>query len=195
MIALIGKTCAGKDTILAEMISRFNYKPVVTYTTRPARDGEIDGVHYHFIDKSQFRRMKLQGFFAETTSYNVASGGTWYYGTRLKDLNDDSIIIVNPEGLRELKKNKNLNIVSFLITASEDTIRKRLSKRGDNPKEAERRLESDRKDFADILDLVDFSFSNDLGINVCHIANLIHTIYHYTDIGSENYRRKWLENN
>ena len=79
MICLLGRTCAGKDTVLKQLASNFGYKPVVTYTTRPMRPGEVDGVDYHFIDKSQFRRMKLQGFFAETTSYNVATGDTWYY--------------------------------------------------------------------------------------------------------------------
>ena len=154
MLCLLGRTCVGKDTILKQLVSNFGYKPVVTYTTRPMRDGEVDGVDYHFIDKSQFRRMKLQGFFAETTSYNVATGETWYYGTLLKDLKDDSIIILNPEGLRTLKQNKDLNIVSFLITAKEETLRERLSKRGDNPKEAERRLKADREDFADISEFV-----------------------------------------
>lgn len=194
MICLVGKSCTGKDTILKEMLSGFNYKPVVTYTTRPPRPGEVDGVDYHFIDKSQFRRMKIQGFFAETTSYNVATGETWYYGTRLKDLNDDSIIILNPEGLRTLKENKDLNIVSFLITAKEETLRERLKKRGDNPEEAERRLEADRNDFKDINDLIDFSLSNDLGIDVANIANLIHIIYSHTDTGM-SYRRKCFENN
>ena len=177
MICLLGRTCVGKDTILKQLISNFGYKPVVSYTTRPARPGEVDGVDYHFIDKSQFRRMKLQGFFAETTSYNVATGETWYYGTCLKDLNDDSVIILNPEGLRTLKQNKNLNIVYFLITANEETLRERLNKRGDNPEEAERRLKADREDFSDIGELVDFSFSNDLGISIVELSTLINMTY------------------
>lgn len=177
MICLVGKTCAGKDSILKNLVSNFEYKPVVTYTTRPMRDGEVDGVDYHFIDKSQFRRMKIQGFFAETTSYNVATGETWYYGTLLKDLKDDSVIILNPEGLRTLKENKDLNIVSFLITAKEETLRERLKKRGDNPEEAERRLEADRKDFENILELVDFSFSNDLDISIVELCTLINMTY------------------
>ena len=181
MICLLGRTCVGKDTILKQLISNLGYKPVVTYTTRPMRNGEVDGVDYHFIDKSQFRRMKIQGFFAETTSYNVATGDTWYYGTLLKDLNDDSIIILNPEGLKTLKQNKDLNIVSFLITAKEETLRERLSKRGDKPEEAERRLKADRKDFADISELVDFSFSNDLGIGVNELSALIHTTYSHVN--------------
>ena len=177
MLCLVGKSCTGKDTILKKMLSNFGYKPVVTYTTRPARPGEVDGVDYHFIDKSQFRRMKLQGFFAETTSYNVSTGETWYYGTLLKDLNDDSIIILNPEGLRTLKENKDLNIVSFLITAKEGTLRERLKKRGDNLEEAERRFEADKKDFENILELVDFSFSNDLGISIVELCTLINITY------------------
>lgn len=177
MLVLVGKTCTGKDTLLKQLVSNFGYKPVVSYTTRPPRSGEVDGEDYHFIDKSQFRRMKLQGFFAETTSYNVATGETWYYGTLLKDLKDDSIIILNPEGLRTLKHNKDLNIVSFLITAKEETLRERLANRGDNPEESERRLKADQEDFSNISDLVDFSFSNDLGISLIELSTLINMTY------------------
>ena len=176
MLVLLGKTSVGKDTILKE-ITKLGLKSIVSYTTRPMRDGEVEGVNYHFIDKSQFRRMKLQGFFAETTSYNVATGGTWYYGSALKDMNDDAIVILNPEGLRALKENKDIHPISFLITAKEDTLRERLKKRGDNPEEAERRLKADKEDFSDIDDLVDFSFSNDLGISVEALSQLIHTTY------------------
>ena len=56
-------------------------------------------------------------------------------------------------------------------------MRERLNKRGDNPEEAERRLKADREDFANISELVDFSFSNDLGISVDALGVLIHTTY------------------
>lgn len=77
---------------------------VVSYTTRPLRPGEEQDIAYHFITKEDFFKKEQQGFFAETTSYNVATGDIWYYGSAAEDLTDDKVIIVNPEGLKKLKK-------------------------------------------------------------------------------------------
>ena len=176
MLTLIGKTAVGKDSVL-QYLTRYGMSTIVSYTTRPPRVGEEDGVTYHFVSKEKFLKLKKDGFFAETTSYNVATGETWYYGSAIEDLKDDSVIILNPEGLKQIKKVEGLNPVSFLITASEDTIRRRLEVRGDKPEEAERRLKADREDFKDILNYVDFAFSNDLGVNVGELAFLICNTY------------------
>ena len=80
MVVLVGESGSGKSSIEKYLVHNYGYEKIVTYTTRPMRDGEVDGVDYHFIDKSQFRRFKLQDFFAETAEYNG-----WYYGTAKKD--------------------------------------------------------------------------------------------------------------
>lgn len=102
MLLLCGKTATGKNTIQNELI-KMGMKSVVTYTTRPSREGEIDGIDYHFITKEEFFRKKEQNFFAETTSYDVATGDKWYYGSAVEDLTDDKAIIVNPHGLKDRK--------------------------------------------------------------------------------------------
>lgn len=151
MIVLCGKTCSGKDTIKRELIER-GFEGVVTYTTRPPRAGEIDGVHYHFITQRDFMNKKEAGFFLETTSYQVASGETWYYGTAKDNLKNNSVIIMNPDGIKFLHSCPELKLKSviFYVYANEETILKRLKLRGDNPDEAARRLEADKKDFEDI---------------------------------------------
>ena len=55
-ICLIGKSCSGKDTVTKELIS-MGYEKIITYTTRPQRNGEIDGIHYHFISEKLFKKM------------------------------------------------------------------------------------------------------------------------------------------
>lgn len=178
MIILLGKTCSGKDTIKKELIN-LGYKPVITYTTRPMRDGEIDGVSYHFISKKEFLQKKSEGFFAETTSYNVATGETWYYGSAIEDLTKDKVIIANPDGVKKLKQFLDLNPIVFHILADEETIRERLIQRGDNEKEALRRLKADESDFLDIDKHVDFSIKNDGNINSTPDVNaaLINLLY------------------
>ena len=178
MIALIGKTASGKDSIKKELL-KLGYESVVTTTTRPMRPGEVQDVSYHFIDKSQFRRLNIQGFFVETTSYDTVHG-TWYYGTQKKDLedNDNKVIILNPDGILSLMRTIDMsNWVVFFIDCPEEIIKKRLNKRGDNPEEAERRLEADRKDFVNILRLCDHRIINDGRRKIDEIAHKIHALY------------------
>lgn len=159
MILLLGKTCSGKDTILNEIV-KLGYKKLVTYTTRPMRPGEIEGVNYHYVSTEDFLLKEANGFFAETTSYNVATGDTWYYGSAIEDYDKDTVMIVNPDGIKRIKKIQSLNPVVFYIQAKENIIRKRLSKRGDNLVEAERRILADDKDFFGIDKYVDYFASN-----------------------------------
>lgn len=159
MILLIGKTASGKDTILNEIV-KMGYSKLVTYTTRPMRTGEINGINYHYISKEEFLLKQKEGFFAETTSYNVATGETWYYGSALEDFNRDKVMIVNPDGVKQISKIKSLNPVVFYIQAEEEVIRERLFKRGDNKDEFERRMAADDRDFFGIEKYIDFSISN-----------------------------------
>ena len=176
MILLVGKTCSGKDTIRKELI-KLGMNSVVTYTTRPPRDGEINGITYHFISKEDFFEKEQKGFFAETTSYNVASGDTWYYGSAVEDLTEDKVIIVNPYGLKQIKKIQSLKPVSFYLKTSEKTIIKRLKKRGDAMDEGIRRLSRDNKDFQYVHNSVDFMFSNDKGLPSKTLEKIILSTY------------------
>lgn len=153
---------------------------IVTYTTRPKRENEEDGIAYHFISNEDFLEKTQQGFFAESTSYNVATGETWYYGSALEDFVNDKVIIVNPYSLRQIRKIKTLNPIAFYLTAGEETIWNRLRQRGDNSAEARRRLNADDKDFEDIEQYIDFSFSNDLGLKPELLAEMI--LYTYNKV-------------
>lgn len=179
MLLLCGKSCAGKDTIQKELI-KMGMKSVVSYTTRPKREHETEGVEYHFISTEEFLQREAEGFFAETTSYNVVTGEIWHYGSAVEDLTDDKVIIVNPHGLRQLKEIPSLNPITFYITAGEETIWNRLRERGDKAAEARRRLNADDEDFAYIENDVDFSFSNDLGLKPELLAEMI--LYTYNKV-------------
>lgn len=176
MLILCGKTASGKDTLLKELV-KLGYKTVVSFTTRPMRQGETNGVEYNFVDEKTFKDMTNNGEFAETTSYKVASGETWYYGSRKIDLTDDKAIILNPEGLKAMKSIPGVNPTSFYLRVDEDEIANRLTKRGDNPKESARRLKADRKDFKGIEDYVDFIIPNDKGISPSDMALVVSTFY------------------
>lgn len=176
MLILVGKTSSGKDTIRNELIKTYSMKPIVTYTTRPMRDGEIDGVTYHYVTKEKFSELDYEGFFAETSSYNIETGETWYYGTPIKDLNKDSIIISNPSGVKALKKLKEFDPVVAYVYCDRDMTWNRLRQRGDKNDEAVRRMAADDEDFKDIMTIADIAIKNQ-GMSPCYTARIIHYFY------------------
>lgn len=176
MIALSGKTASGKNSIRDEL-EKLGYSSIITYTTRPMRNEEVQDLTYHFITEEEFLKKKEDGFFAETTSYNVATGETWHYGTSIESLNDkNGVLIVNPDGLRELRKYKGLNIVGFYIIADEDTIWNRLRMRGDSAEESRRRINADEEDFKDITNHIDYAVSN-TNKTPCCTAGIVKYLY------------------
>ena len=183
MILLCGRTASGKNTIRDEIV-KLGVKPIVTYTTRPMRKGEIDGVTYHFITNDDFLGKESEGFFAETTSYNVATGDIWHYGTAKEDLSGGRVLIVNPDGLKAIKDMKDIKTTSFLIYADEETIWNRLMQRGDSEKEAKRRLQADNEDFKDINDYIDFFIRNE-DCDPKEVANLIIYLIEINNRGGE----------
>lgn len=158
MIIIIGKTASGKDTVVKMLCEQHICKKIITYTTRPMRENEVDGITYHFISDEEFKQKINEGFFAEYKSYQ-SEFGEWFYGTSEESIlnsDDNSIIILTPQGYKDiLSKYPNLNYKSIYLYASNRTIRKRLIERGDNKDEAVRRVRHDNKDFRGIYKIVD----------------------------------------
>ena len=78
---LMGKSASGKDTIykkLRECCPKL--RTIVLYTTRPMRDGETDGVEYHFTTPDQLARFEKAGKVIELRTYQTVCG-PWSYAT------------------------------------------------------------------------------------------------------------------
>ena len=175
MIIIIGKTASGKDTIVNKLISLYGLKKVITYTTRSQRKGEKQDVTYHFISEEDFKQKINEGFFAEWKSY-ITVDGVWYYGTALDDLenaDDKSVIILTPDGYRDVINKLTRRPISIYLYANNQTIKKRLIKRGDDPKEAERRVSHDNDDFKGIENEVDKIVYNNDGTDINNVVQKI----------------------
>ena len=79
---LIGKSCAGKDSIYKRLIEdkELGLHPVIRYTTRPIRDGEKNGVNYHFVDMDERNDLIAKDKVIEEQVYHTVHGD-WYYFT------------------------------------------------------------------------------------------------------------------
>jgi guanylate kinase len=79
--SLLGKSSSGKDTIYKELLKKFpDLQEVVMYTTRPIRQGERDGVEYHFVDEDKLAHLTKEGKVIEQRAYNTIHG-VWKYFT------------------------------------------------------------------------------------------------------------------
>lgn len=78
---VMGKSASGKDTIFNRLYEECpRTKKLITYTTRPIRDGEENGVDYHFVDESVIEEYRKQGKLIEMRTYNTVKG-PWTYAT------------------------------------------------------------------------------------------------------------------
>ena len=148
IIAICGKSAAGKDTLLQYMKNLKGTHEIISCTTRPEREGEIDGVNYHFRSPGEFLRLELEGQMLETSDFRE-----WHYGTPLWSLKKSAINIgvFNPKGIESLMEDKRVELYVVQVIASDKTRLLRSLHREKNPNvdEIVRRYMTDKKDFED----------------------------------------------
>ena len=167
LLALFGESSAGKDSIQHWLEHNLkNTHGIVSYTTRPPREYEIEGREYHFISDIKFKTLIESNKMLEYTKFN-----NWYYGTYINELDKNKINIgvFNPEGIRNILSHNDIDILPVWIKVSEKTRLLRSLKRETYPNCTEicRRFLADQKDFSNI----DFNyeiFLNEYGCNDYH---------------------------
>lgn len=153
---IVGKSCSGKDTIYNSIIKKNKYlKPIVTYTTRPIRQNEINGKEYIFVDDNKFDTLKKNNKIIEYREYNTANGVWTYFmvddGQINFSNNENYILITTLDGIKSLSKFYKNNIVLIHIFIDDEIRMQRAYNREKNSKkdyiEMCRRFISDDKDF------------------------------------------------
>lgn len=178
MLVLTGKTASGKDLIKRILVTKYGFKQIVTYTTRPIRKGEKDGITYHYISDDDFKDKIKKGFFAEWKKYNTTSG-VWYYGSAKQDFEtatDDTVIILTPDGIKDVK-NLKYNVKVVYVYANVETISNRLLIRGDDKDESQRRISHDEKDFKNVKIFADTIVENNLNDDINTVIK--HILFYY----------------
>lgn len=155
IIALIGEAGTGKDTILRHLMQRTlqsQTAEIVSCTTRPKREGEVDGVNYYFLTPSEFLSKVLKGDMLEATEFN-----NWFYGTSIDSLSSTRLNfgVFNPDGIRNLINNQaglKFSLKVYRINTSPKTRLLRQLNREDSPdvNEIIRRYTTDKIDFEDL---------------------------------------------
>lgn len=117
LITITGPSGAGKDTV-AQMLSDLGgYKVICSYTTRPKRKGEIDGVEHHFVDKCDVPHDKMLAY----TQY-----GGYEYWTTIEQVGDKAVYVIDEDGLRALHvKFPDIELFKVCVSAHEETRQRR----------------------------------------------------------------------
>lgn len=148
VLAIVGKSASGKD-YFAKMLAReiFYITPIVSWTTRPPREGEKEGIDYHFVSEEEFLAAKQKGEFLEWSSFNG-----WYYGTPHSVIETDDVYVgvFNLDGLSSLMLHQDMyDVLPIYMDAPWPVRLKRSIKReGKFSKEMVRRMFADHRDFA-----------------------------------------------
>ena len=154
IIVICAFSSAGKDSITKYIADNYNYKMIISHTSRPMRINESEGNPYHFITRQQFEKMLSKNEFIECRTYNTLVNNisdVWYYGLH-KDSFDLSkhnyIVVLDVMGLIQLKKYYMDNIISFFINVDEQTRKQRCINRKDfDEVEWNRRYLDDKEKF------------------------------------------------
>lgn len=150
VIAFFGKSASGKDTIQKWIVSQYPdiTSGIVSCTTRPKRDYEVNGKDYFFLNDLEFGEKVLNGSMLEAASFNG-----WFYGTPIEGLQEDKINIgvFNPAGIDALLTDSRLVVLPVYVYASDKTRLLRSLNRENEPNCSEicRRFFADEKDFSD----------------------------------------------
>lgn len=142
---------AGKSSLVQTLIKTTpNLAASVSYTTRPMRHGEQDGVHYHFTDEQGFAARLAQGDFLE---HAVVFGHR--YGTSRSFVEErllqglDVILTIDWQGARGIRQARPDCVSIFILPPSRKALRERLAARGqDNLDTIEQRMAAARDEIA-----------------------------------------------
>lgn len=152
MLILSSPSGAGKTTISRMLLERDPEIALsVSATTRPIRPGEVDGVHYHFVEPAEFDRMVEADEFYEWARVFGHSYGTPKAQIRagLKE-GQDYLFDIDWQGTQQLYQKDQQDVVRvFILPPSIDELRRRLTGRGtDSPEVIAARMERARAEIS-----------------------------------------------
>jgi guanylate kinase len=150
IIILSGPCSSGKD-VIARLLEKEGFNFVISTTTRPIRENEINKKLYNFTNNDNFEKLIKRCKLIEYRKYITNNNETWYYGTQHKEIKKDKnyVAILDSVGLYRFKQHFKDVVISFYMDASEDVRKERCKRRGDyNEIEWLNRLKNDNEIFS-----------------------------------------------
>lgn len=179
MICIVGASGSGKNT-LADAFVKCGFTKLVSYTTRPKREGEVEGYDYHFINNYEFDDMEDEGLFIDISEFYAFMGGTekqlCRYGITKNSCGENVVAVLTPSGVSSLKEKYDGSILVIMMNTDEEIRLSRLVKRGDDMKEVMRR----GREYDDFDDW-DIRVTNNTDSNLENMASTIADFFKLKD--------------
>ncbi len=141
MLIIVGASASGKTCIVKNLYN-YGFEKIVTYTTRPKRDNETEGVDYHFITREDFLNKIKAKFFLEYVTYQKN-----YYGTSKESLSENKVVILEPTGLAYYRKFLKDEAYVVYLTCDKQIRLERMTNRGDELSVVLSRIDNDEQIF------------------------------------------------
>ena len=152
LVVLAGPTAVGKGTVAACV--RQDHPDIwisVSVTTRRPRPGEVDGLHYHFVDDAEFDRLVAENGLLEWAVVHRSAR----YGTPRAPVEEhlaagqSALLEIDLQGARQVRERMPEALMVFLAPPSQSELERRLVGRGtEDAEERARRLETAREEMA-----------------------------------------------
>jgi len=142
LVVISGPSGAGKTSVCRALKQHPEVEFSVSATTRTMREGEQDGVDYHFLSRDDFKKRLAENQFLEWASYNGNMYGTprWPMDAALAR-GKTFLVEIEVAGTRQLRERGVPGLYVFIEPPSIDELRRRLVRRGSNePAEIEQRV-------------------------------------------------------
>ena len=143
----MGRSGSGKSFLEKALIEQYPhlFHKAISSTTRAPRDGEIDGVNYHFVDEEIFDELDL----IQTTLFD-----SHHYGTTLSEYQTDhkyTILVVTPNSAKDLARAAKAllpgaHVINVYFNIGANVLRKNMLARGDTAEMIKDRLTNDNLD-------------------------------------------------
>ena len=176
LLVLSAPSGGGKTTIATKLLeARNDLGYSVSATTRATRNGEQDGVHYHFLSRPEFERRQKNGEFVEWAEY-----GAQLYGTLKREIDGifasgrHAVLDIEIEGARQIRKNFSNSLQVFVLPPSAEVLVERLTGRNtENPDILRKRLTRASDELAAVAEYDYAVVNEDLDTAVEQIAAIL----------------------
>lgn len=174
MVLISGPSGCGKSTIIQRLLSVPQVEFSVSATTRPIRDGEVDGVDYHFLSKEEFRSRVEDGAFIEWAEVYGNLYGTLRAPMEAAIQADRVFLVeIDVQGALQLRALGEEGVFVFIAPPSFEELQKRLVGRGTEAAEViERRLKKAEDEYRERVKYDHVVVNDDLDRAVAEVRSL-----------------------